>query len=308
MLGNDESCKVKGIGSVKIKMFDGKLRILTNARYVPELKINLISLGTLNASGYEFNTERGQIHVTKSENIVMKGEKNNVLYILIGETIVGKADVVMSNQDTIMWHKRLGHIGERGLKELSSKGVFGGKGVSKLDFCEQCVLGKDRKHSYGKGSDTTKEPLDYVHSDIWEPSRVETHGGGRFFMTIIDDFSRRVWVFILKHKNDAFSKFKEWLLEQENKKHKVLKHLRTDNGLEYLSEEFQSFCKLKGITSHRTIPANPQPNGLAERMNRTILEKVRCMLSDAKLPKSFWGETVNTACFLINKSPSTAIN
>lgn len=86
-----------------------------------------------------------------------------------------------------------------------------------------------------------------------------------------------------------------------------MKHLRTDNGLEYLSEEFQSFCKDKGITRHRTVPANPQQNGVAERMNRTLLERVRCMLSNAKLPKSFWGEAVNTAWFLINKSPSSAI-
>ena len=94
-------------------------------------------------------------------------------------------------------------------------------------------------------------------------------------MTIIDDFSRKLWVYFLKHKNEAFSTFKEWTLLIENQIGKKIKRLRTNNGLEFCSNEFNDFCKKEGISRHFTIPSTPQQNGAAERMNRTILEKVR---------------------------------
>ncbi|KAG8472156.1 hypothetical protein CXB51_036420 [Gossypium anomalum] len=88
---------------------------------------------------------------------------------------------------------------------------------------------------------------------------------------------------------------------------KQIKYLRTDNGLEFCSDEFNRLCKSEGIVRHLTVRHTPQQNGVAERMNRTIMEKVRCMLSNANLPKSFWAEAASTACFLINRSPSVAI-
>lgn len=83
--------------------------------------------------------------------------------------------------------------------------------------------------------------------------------------------------------------------------------MRTDNGLEYLSKEFDLFCKEKGVRRHRTVPANPQQNGVAERMNRTLLERVRCLLSSSGVSKQFWAEAVCTAGHLINKCPASGI-
>ena len=90
-------------------------------------------------------------------------------------------------------------------------------------------------------------------------------------MTIIDDHSRRVWIYFLRHKNEAFTKFKEWKIMVENQTGCKLKTLRTDNGLEFCNKEFNQFCTQNGITRHRTCTETPQQNGLAERMNRTIL-------------------------------------
>ncbi|KAH9695610.1 hypothetical protein KPL71_022838 [Citrus sinensis] len=89
---------------------------------------------------------------------------------------------------------------------------------------------------------------------------------------------------------------------------KGLKRLRTDNGLEYYNKDFENFCKSKGIARHRTVRNTPQQNGLAERMNRTLIEKVRCMLLTANLSKHFWAEVVNTAVYLINRSPSSTLD
>lgn len=93
----------------------------------------------------------------------------------------------------------------------------------------------------------------------------------------------------MKNKSEVFERFKDWCTEVELEKNTTLKCLRTDNGLEFLSEEFQRFCKDKGIKRHRTVPGNPQQNGTAERMNRTILERVRCMLFDSKITQEILG-------------------
>lgn len=90
-------------------------------------------------------------------------------------------------------------------------------------------------------------------------------------MSIIDDYFRKLWIYILKSKDEAFSRFKDWLAEVEKQTNKKLKCLRTDNGLEYVSTEFNNFCKERGIQRHRTVPGTPQQNGVAERMDKTLL-------------------------------------
>ena len=127
-------------------------------------------------------------------------------------------------------------------------------------------------------------------------------------MTLVDDYSRRVWVYFLKNKNEASSKFKEWKLLVENKTGKKIKRLRTDNGLEYCNKEFNDFCAKHGITRLRTCIESPQQNEIVECMNRTILEKVRCLLNESSLSKRFWAQATNTTLYLINRSPSSALN
>ncbi|KAL2531862.1 Uncharacterized protein Adt_05213 [Abeliophyllum distichum] len=94
----------------------------------------------------------------------------------------------------------------------------------------------------------------------------------------------------------------------ENITGKKIKFLRTDNGLEFGNSEFDKMCVENGITGHKTVPYTPQQNGVAERMNRTLLDKVRGMMISSNVPKLFWGEAVMTACYLINLTPSTALN
>ena len=106
-------------------------------------------------------------------------------------------------------------------------------------------------------------------------------------LTIIDDFSRKVRVFFLKQKSDVFSTFKDWKIMIEKQTRRQVKCLRTNNGLEFCSDEFNTLCKKEGIVRHRTVRHMPQQNGVAERMNRTLMKKVRCMLSNAQLPKFF---------------------
>ena len=127
-------------------------------------------------------------------------------------------------------------------------------------------------------------------------------------MSLVDDFSRKLWIFILKNKNDAFSCFKQWKTLVENQPGKKVKRLRIDNGLEFCSEEFEKYYRDAGIARHKTAAGTPQQNGLAERFNRTLLERTRCMLISAGLPKVFWAEAVTTIAYMINRCPSIALN
>ena len=83
--------------------------------------------------------------------------------------------------------------------------------------------------------------------------------------------------------------------------------LRTDNGDEFYENEFEEFCKRCSIERQNTTPYTPQQNGVAERMNKTLMEKARCMLSGAGIGQEFWAEAVGTACYLVNRSPSSAL-
>ncbi|KAG8480196.1 hypothetical protein CXB51_024912 [Gossypium anomalum] len=250
-MGNNTSCKIAGVGTIKVKMFDGVVRTLSDVRYVPELKRNLISLSTLDLKGYRYTAESGVLKISKGSLVVMKGQRKTAkLYVLQVSTVTGDAAVAsssLSDDDiTKLWHMRLGHMSENGMVELSKRGLLDGQGICKLNFCE-----------------------------------VPSRGGANYMLTFIDDFSRKTG--------------------------KQIKYLRTDNGLEFCSDEFNRLCKSEGIVRHLTVRHTPQQNNVAERMNRTIMEKVRCILSNANLPKSFWAEAASTGCFLINRSPSVVI-
>jgi len=143
-----------------------------------------------------------------------------------------------------------------------------------------------------------------MYFDLWGSSRKPSIGGSRYMLTIIDDYSRKVWPYFLKHKSEAFSTFKEWTIMIENQTKKKVKKLHTDNGMEFYSDEFNAHCKSQGIVRHYTIPYTPQQNGVAGRMNRTIISRVRCMLSNAGLNRRFWAKAASTAFYLINHSPS----
>ena len=310
-MANSSVCKVVGTGSIKIRTHDGSFCTLNEVRHVPLMTKNLISLSLLDSKGFSWSGKDGVLRVWKGSNLILKGVIRGTLYFLQGSTVTGSAHVASSEfhqkDMTKLWHIRLGHMGERGMQILSKEDLLAGHKVKSLEFCEHCVFGKLHRNKFPKAIHRTKGTLDYIHSDCWGPCRVESLGGCRFFVSIIDDYSRMTWVYMMKHKSEAFQKFKEWKILMENQTGKKIKRLRTDNGLEFCWSEFDQFCKDEGIARHRTVRNTPQQNGVAERMNQTLLERARCMLSNAGLDRRFWAEAVSTACYLINRGPHTGI-
>ena len=112
-----------------------------------------------------------------------------------------------------------------------------------LGFREQSILGKKTKIKFNLSRHITKGVLEYVHSDLWGPTRTQSLNDVRYFLTFIDDFSRKVWVFILKSKNETFEKFKQRKVMVENPTGRNLKCLKIDNELEFCGEKFSNYCR-----------------------------------------------------------------
>ena len=311
LMGNDASCRAMGVGTVKIRMFDGVIRTLTGVHYVPGLRKSLISLGQLASMGCKVTLEKDGLKVSRGALILMKGDMFRNLYLLKGTTVLGETCVGVDSSRALdatrLWHLRLGHISEKGLELLRGRKMIKGN-FDKLDFCQECVLGKQTKVSFGVGLHRSERVLDYVHTDVWGPVATASIGGAKYFISFIDDFSRKVWVYVMKAKSESFEMFKAWKVLVENQSGSRLKVLRSDNGGEFVSKEFLDFCRQHGIERHFTTPGDPQSNGVAERMNRTLLEKARCLRLTAGLSRGFWAEALSTAAHIINRIPCSAID
>ncbi|KAL8149203.1 hypothetical protein AgCh_006275 [Apium graveolens] len=143
--------------------------------------------------------------------------------------------------------------------------------------------------------------LGLVHTDVCGPMSTQAMGGFSYFITFIDDRSRFKYVYLMKHKSEAFEKFKEYKYEVEKQtKHSIIT-LRSDQGGEYLNGEFLAYLKENGIVSQWTPPYTPQLNGVSERRNRTLLDMVRSMMSYANLPVFLCGYALETSSYLLNK-------
>ena len=214
-----------------IKMYDGCVRTLEDVRYVPELIHNLLSIGVLDKSGCIIK----MLRIIKGAMTIMKGVLSNGLYTLMGNTVRDTiaATVGFDINKTLLLHMRLGHVSEKGFHELSKQGLLEGDHISKIEFYETCTLGKASRANFTHSTHKSSGILDYVHYDLGGPARVDSKGGSRYFMSIIDDHSSKVWVYFPKTKDQAFSSFKSWKTIFENQTFKKVKKLRTDNGLEF---------------------------------------------------------------------------
>ena len=200
-MGDNNPREIMGIGSVQIKMHDGMIRTLKDVRHIPGMARNLISLSTLDAEGYRHSGSGGVCKVSKGSLIHMIGDMNSAkLYVLRGSTLHGFVTAAAVSNDepskTNIWHMRLGHMSELGMAELIKRDLLDGYTVGKIKFCEHCVFDKHKRVKFNASVHTTKGTLDYVHADLWGPSRKPSYGGARYMLTIIDDYSRKVWPLI----------------------------------------------------------------------------------------------------------------
>ncbi|KAL5769797.1 hypothetical protein ACOSP7_013951 [Xanthoceras sorbifolium] len=306
-LADDETLKIVGKGDIRLKLPNGSTWKLQGVRHIPGLKRNLISIGQLDGEGYCTTFSGCEWKITKGALVVARGKKCGTLYVTSNlENIVAVAN---SDGKSNLWHQRLGHMSEKGMKTLLSKGKLPDLKAVDVGLCEDCIFGKQKKVSFAKiGKIPKAEKLELVHTDVWGPSPVSSLSGSLYYVTFIDDSTRKVWVYFLKKKSEVFDTFRKWKAMVENETGLKIKRLRSDNGGEYRDSRFREFCANSGIKMEKTVPMTPQQNGVAERMNRTLNERARSMRLHAGLPKMLWAEAVNTAAYLINRGPSVPLD
>ncbi|RDX86307.1 hypothetical protein CR513_32380, partial [Mucuna pruriens] len=161
LLGNNKSCKVQGMGTIWLKMFDNCEILLQDVRYVLELKRNLLSITLFDVLGYTARIEHGMHKISNGALIIAKGTKKNGLYIRDASIIIAHASIASQtpHDKTKLWHLKLGHVSERGLVELEKQNLLTSDKLDKLGFCDYCILGKSHGIKFGSGCMFLVDPL-----------------------------------------------------------------------------------------------------------------------------------------------------
>ncbi|KAL2928850.1 Retrovirus-related Pol polyprotein from transposon RE1 [Bienertia sinuspersici] len=298
---------------------------LKNVLLIPEFKHNLLSVGRLIEQvelKIEFSNGQCFIEDLSSGRILARGKKVDGIYVLCfnqdnkeGEEKVqdisssysnGKNRCVFNvhaNNDVHLLHQRIGHCSLSKLKHIP------GYSFNRVDdlFCDACCLAKHHKLPFPLSTSIAQNKFELLHVDLWGPYRVKTITGQRYFLTILDDFSRATWTYLIKSKTEVASVLKKFLLLIENHFNVTVKIIRSDNGTGIIQEECKVLFGGKGILHQRSAPRTPQQNGRVERNYRHLVETARAMRLHAGLPNYFWGECILAATHIINLLPSRVI-
>jgi transposase InsO family protein len=176
-------------------------------------------------------------------------------------------------------------------------------------ICEACQAGKQRRTSFPAQAEyRAGELLDLVHGDLCGPISPATPRGSKYFLLLVGDLSRYMWVAAIPSKDCAAAAIKEIQGRAEGESERKLRALRTDRGGEFTSTEFAEYCMAEGVHRQHTAPYSPQQNGVVERRNGTVVAAARSMLKAKGLPGWFWGEAVSTAVYVLNRCPTKSVD
>lgn len=248
-LGDNTTHDIIGQGDVTIQLNNGTVKEISQVLYIPGLKKNLFSVQQLDKAGGEVKLKSGQCILRDRESQIiaecsLEGDLYNLGTTFKRTSNDGIALVTSTNNKAQLWHLRLGHINPSRMKIIQqiSHGVDSFN-ERNLPLCEACLHGKQHREKFPKlGATRANDLLEIIHSDLCGPLQTATHSGAKYFLTFIDDKSRYTYVYLLKHKDEVFTKFKTYKNEVENQLNKKIKIIRSDNGGEYRSQEFDEFC------------------------------------------------------------------
>jgi hypothetical protein len=324
LLGDDLTTKIIVLGKVKLRFIYGRIITLPGILHIPGLARNFIYVRKIDDAGVKTILEKETCKMVRGSMVLLKGVQFGTPYNMQGITISDGCnssivpDIGVEEERTLtvfgekfmMWHQRLGHIGENGLRLLHGEGMVEGmyKYSLDFDFCEHCVYGKQNRVRFPSGAMREEGILQLVHNDVFGPMPIPSLGKYVYYVSFINDLSRNTWIYFLRNKSEVFDMFKEFNSPVENQTEKIIKMLRTDNGEEFCRNEFQEFCKRCGIERQKNVPYTTQWNGVVESMNMMLMEKERCMFSGVRLGKVFWEKAVGTACYLASRSPSSTLD
>ena len=315
---NKQTMTAVGVGEMVINVPDGtnvsQLK-LTEVLYSPEVGYTLVSVGRLDEKGFEITFSGGKCTI-KGPNGQRFGAvpKTKGLY-RVAHDEPESAHVADEELTLDQFHRRMGHISTGVARRLVDKGFVTGVRLEPTPsgdpfFCESCVYAKATRKPVPKvreGERATKFG-DEVHSDLWGPAPIETKGGRKYYITFTDDMSRLTHLYLLRLKSEAFEAFKQYEAWCMTHLGVAIKVLHSDRGGEYMDKSFILYLKSRGTEQRLTVHDTPAQNGVAERRNRTIVERVRALLHASGLPKFLWGEAARHVVWLMNRTSTKAVD
>ncbi|KAH7851042.1 hypothetical protein Vadar_006503 [Vaccinium darrowii] len=310
--GDGSLVDILGRGTIIFSAQRGGHRMLTEVYYIPSLRSNIISLGQLDEFGCQVLIDQGVLRVRdpQKELLVKVKHSQNRLYKITLTVAQPISLLARTDEDAWRWHERYGHLGFESLRKLSRGGMV--RGLPQLDhvdqLCDACLAGKQRRAPFPQeAKHRATGRLDLVHGDLCGPVTPATHGGRSYFLLLVDDFSRYIWLVLLSSKDEAAGAIMKFQSGVEVETGRKLRALRTDRGGEFTSVTFGEYCAEKGVQRQLTAPYSPQQNGVVERRNQSVMAMARCLLKAKAMPSTFWGEAVSTAVFILNRSPTKAL-
>ncbi|CAI7933093.1 unnamed protein product [Closterium sp. NIES-54] len=221
---------------------------------------------------------------------------------------------------TLLWHHRLGHPSLPRLRGMASRVPVSGLPRSLPPLppgpaltCVPCVEGRQRAAPHSSEFPPTEAPLQTLHMDVWGPTRVRGQGHERYFLLVVDDYSRYTMVFPLRSKGDVTEVLIDWicvsrlqLRERFGSDFPVLR-LHSDRGREFSSARLGAFCCAQGIRQTFMLPASPQQNGIAERRISMVMDVARTSMIHATAPHFLWPFAVQYAAHQVNLQPRVSL-
>lgn len=313
--GDDSMARIEGRGTVTFVCKNGELRSFSGVYFIPRLTTNIVSIGQLDEVGYKVNIDSGVMRIREPggqllAKVMRAGNRLYVLHITMAQPVClavrGRGD-----EEAWRWHERFGHVNMAALRKLAREELV--RGLPELgqvtEVCEPCMAGKQRRTSFPAQAEyRAQRRLELVHGDLCGQITPATPSGNKYFLLLVDDLTRFMWVAMLQSKDHAAEAIKEIKARAEGESKLKLGALRTDRGGEFNSTEFAEYCAAKGVHRQRTAAYSPQQNGVVERRNGTVVATARSMLKAKGLPGWLWGEAVSTAVYILNRCPTKSVD
>ena len=315
--GNGDQGMAEGKGDIVLHTPCGKAT-LRDVLYVPTLVTNLLSVSTAMDRGTDvkFDSIKHTVTLLQRGRAVLTATRRDNLFIVNRDKPAAHTALVATKESAAaqLWHRRFGHLSYDSLAKMARGSMVRGMDISPAAFldakqrvCEPCVLAKQQRKPFFASQSTATEPLECVHTDICGPITPATIKGERYFATFSDEATTLSITHLLKRKSDMESVLPKVLRLLETQIGKKVKAIRSDRGGEYISAATERYLAGRGIIHQRTAPYTPEQNGQAERMNRTLVERARAAILDHGLPRNLWGESVQAANYVRNRSIAARI-
>ena len=276
-MGDNGKYYVSGEGKVLFQREHGTPLTMTDVMYVPGLKKNLVSISLLEDKGYDVVFSKGKVflrHIGTGQTKRIRIQVKNIYKLEVDDyvSLSSKEEMLQSQDVGELWHRRLGHLHHGSLKIMQQISIGLPKGkLEQTGTRKGYTLGKYVKSSILDQDSRAGVVLERVHSDVYGPFSTASTAKQRYYVIFFDDFSHRCWIYFMKKKDQTFLRFCEFKAFTEKESGKEIKSLCSDNGGEYVSQQFKDFCATEGIKRELTAPHNPQQNGVAERKNMSIV-------------------------------------